>query len=519
MDKRNEISFLYSISKMLNKDPQVEKVVPPILKHTCEYIGITCCVLTIIKRSSRQILMEEFFGLNTNEKFRVKCLLDKGIHSQVIESGIPMMLPKISHEPQFINSSRDLVDFKYEVSLICVPIKAGKEILGTFSFSLEYYESFTFKVEFRLLSIIGNMIASAVRAMRENVEELALLKEENLKLHDALNEPISLEIIGNSSKMQIAFDLARKVARTDATVLLMGESGVGKELFADAIYKNSGRINKPFIKVNCSALPETLIESELFGHEKGAFTSADAMRKGRFELADTGTIFLDEIGDLPFNTQVKILRILQEREFERIGSSQTIKTDVRIVAATNRNLEEMIKKGEFREDLFYRLNVFPIHIPPLRDRRNDIPILVNHFISKANNRHNLKIKRIDTPAIDLLMIYHWPGNIRELENCIERAAILSTDGVIRSINLPPTLQTAGSSHTPISKGNLDTIVGNLEKQIIIDTLVNNKGNVAQTALTLNITERILRLRIEKYKIDVKRYKHLAKNKPHLKSVK
>lgn len=512
MTKRSEISFLYSISRMLNKDPQVEKVILPILKQTCEYIGITCCILTIIKRNTKQVLIEEFFGLNSNEKFRVKCLLDKGIHTQVVQTGLPMMMPKISHQPQFINSSKDLMDFKYEVSLMCVPIKAGKEILGTFSFSLEYYESFSFKVEFRLLSIIGNMIASTVRAMRENAEQLAILKEENIKLHETLYESISPEIIGYSSKMQIAFDLIRKVAKTDATVLLMGESGVGKELFADAIHRNSNRANKPLIKVNCSALPETLIESELFGHEKGAFTSADSMRKGRFELADTGTIFLDEIGDLPLNTQVKILRILQEREFERIGNSQTIKTDVRIIAATNRNLEEMIKKGEFREDLYYRLNVFPIHIPALRDRRNDIPILVNHFIAKSNEKHHLNIKRIDTPAIDLLMIYHWPGNIRELENCIERAGILSTDGVIRANNLPPTLQTAGSSSTQLSKGNLDVTVGNFEKQTIIDSLVNNKGNIAVTAKTLNITERILRLRIKKYRIDIKRFKHLEKMK-------
>jgi Nif-specific regulatory protein len=495
---------------MLNKDPQVEKVIFPVLKTTCEYIGITCCILTIIKRSTKKILLEEFYGLNNDEKDRVKYLLTGGIHAQVVESGIPMMLPKISHTPQFINSSMDLVDFKYEISLICVPIKSGKEILGTFSFSLEYYESFSFKVEFRLLSIIGNMIASAVRAMRENAEELAQLKEENLKLHDALSDPVSTEIIGNSSKMRMAFDLIRKVARTDATVLLIGESGVGKELFANAIQQNSCRRDKPFIKVNCSALPDTLIESELFGHEKGAFTSAEAMRKGRFELADTGTIFLDEIGDLPYNTQVKILRILQEREFERIGSSQTIKTNVRIIAATNRNLEEMIKKGEFREDLYYRLNVFPIHIPSLRERRNDIPILVNHFISSLNKKYSLNIKRIDTPAIDLLMIYHWPGNIRELENCIERAAILSTDSVIRSNNLPPTLQTADSSHTALSKGNLDIIVGNFEKQIVIDTLVNNKGSIAKSAIALNITERILRLRIEKYGIDLGIYKQLAK---------
>lgn len=229
------------------------------------------------------------------------------------------------------------------------------------------------------------------------------------------------------------------------------------------------------------------------------------MRKGRFELADGGTIFLDEIGDLPLPTQVKILRILQEREFERLGGSKTIKIDVRIITATNRNLEEMIIKNEFREDLFYRLNVFPICIPSLRERRNDIPILVNHFIEKSNKRHGLSIKRISTSAIDLLMMYHWPGNIRELENVIERAAILSHDGVIQSTNLPPTLQTAESSDTKL-QGSLDDILANIEKQAIIDNLISTHGCTLDAAVKLGITERILRLRLHKYQIDPKRFK-------------
>ena len=509
MNKKNEISFLYEISRMLNKNSSVDKAIYPVLKHTCDYLGISCCILTITKRNTPQIIAEEFYGLNANEKKRIKYLLDTGIHAKVIESGIPMMLPKIKHDPMFIKSSLDLVDFKYLVSLICVPILAGKEILGTFSFSLEYYESFSFKIEFRLLSIIGNMIASTVRALRENAAELTQLREENLKLLDMINEPISQEIIGTSSKMQIVYEMIRKVAKTDATVLLLGESGVGKELFANAIHFNSSRADKVIVKVNCSALQENLIESELFGHEKGAFTGAEMQRIGRFEFANGGTIFLDEIGDLPLNTQVKILRILQEREFERIGNSQTITTDVRVIAATNRNLEEMIKEGTFREDLYYRLNIFPIHIPSLRDRRSDLPILINHFISKTNKKHNLEIKRIDSSAIDLLMMYHWPGNIRELENCIERAAIMSTDNVIRSNNLPATLQSAQSAATPSNAGSLQSIIGNIEKQIIIDSLASNKGNICNTAKMLKLTERILRLRIDKHNIDLKRFKHLS----------
>jgi len=351
------------------------------------------------------------------------------------------------------------------------------------------------------------MLAHSVRSIQEKAEEIAILKQENLKLKDALDEKFqNVDIIGNSSKMQLVYELIQKVAKTNATVLLRGESGVGKELVANAIHYNSNKTDKPFVKVNCSALPDSLIESELFGHEKGAFTGADSMRKGRFELADGGTIFLDEIGDLPWNTQVKILRILQEREFERLGGSKTLKVDVRVIAATNRKLEDMIASCEFREDLYYRLNVFPIYIPSLHERKNDIPILVNHFIAKCNKKHNLQIKRIATSAIDLLMMYHWPGNIRELENVIERAGILSTDGVIRSNNLPPTLQTAESSDTKM-QGNLDDILANVEKQVIIDNLIITKGSTLDTATNLKITERILRLRLHKYDIDPKRFKN------------
>lgn len=506
--KYTEISFLYDISKELRKVKRIEESIKPILKHLADYLGISCCSLTILKSSAPGIILEEYYGLNADEISKLKERLSK-ISSKIIETGEPMLLPKISHTPEFIKSSRDLVDFSYEISLICVPIKASAKVLGFFAFSLEYYESISFKLEFRILNIIGSMLAHAIIATQEKAEEIALLKQENLKLQSELAKDFTnYEIIGNASAIQSVFDLIKKVSKTNATVLLRGESGVGKELIANAIHYNSTRSDKPLIKVNCSALPDSLIESELFGHEKGAFTGADSMRKGRFELADGGTIFLDEIGDLPLPTQVKILRILQEREFERLGGSKTLKIDVRVITATNRNLEEMITKCEFREDLFYRLNVFPIYIPSLRERRNDIPILVNHFISKANTRHGLAIKRISTSAIDLLMMYHWPGNIRELENVIERAAILSTDGVIRSTNLPPTLQTAESSDTKL-QGNLDDILANVEKQVIIDNLISTHGCTLDTAKNLGVTERILRLRLHKYQIDPKRFKKMG----------
>jgi len=299
--------------------------------------------------------------------------------------------------------------------------------------------------------------------------------------------------------------LISMVAPTSSTVLIRGESGSGKELIAESIHVGSQREKGPMIKVNCSALPDSLIESELFGHEKGAFTGAEQRRIGRFELASKGTIFLDEIGDLPLSTQVKILRILQEREFERLGGTETIHVNAGAIAATSRNLEDLIEREEFREDLFYRINVFPLFLPPLRDRREDIPLLVDHFIEKFNKRNNASVKRITTSALNMLMVYSWPGNIRELENCIERACILCRDGVIHSYQMPPTLQTADSTNTRTGGGLMDS-VERIEKQLIIEALTSTGGNITKASVQLRVTERMLGTRIKKYGIDVWRFK-------------
>jgi Nif-specific regulatory protein len=305
--------------------------------------------------------------------------------------------------------------------------------------------------------------------------------------------------------MKEVFNLMAQVSGSEASVLIRGESGTGKELIALAIHYNSPRSEGPFVKVNCSALPETVIESELFGHEKGAFTGAVQTRKGRFELADGGTIFLDEIGDLPLSIQVKLLRVLQEREFERVGGNRTQRVNVRIITATHRNLEQMIEKNEFREDLYYRLNVFPLHIPPLRDRKSDITLLADYFAEKYSTKNNKEIRRISTPAIELLSSYHWPGNVRELENCIERAVLLSTDGVIHGHLMPPTLQSAESTNTLLHK-TLEEELERFEKEILLDALKSSKGNAARAARILGLTERKIGLRISKYGIDSRRFR-------------
>ena len=301
----------------------------------------------------------------------------------------------------------------------------------------------SFKEDVRLLTIIASSISSAVRLRQHAQEEIEKVREENQRLQDELRTKYRPKaIVGNSKVMQSVYTLIDKVCRTNTTVLILGESGVGKERVAQAIHYNSPRADKPFVKINCAALPESLIESELFGHEKGAFTGATSARKGRFEMADRGTIFLDEIGDLPLSVQTKLLRVLQEKEFERIGGNATIKVNVRIITATNRNLDVLMEEGKFREDLYYRLNIFPILVPPLRERRTDIMLLTDHFVEKYGKEHGKQIVRISTPATDMLVNYHWPGNVRELENCIERAIILCTDGVIQSTISRPTFNGA-----------------------------------------------------------------------------
>ncbi|RKX68321.1 MAG: sigma-54-dependent Fis family transcriptional regulator, partial [Spirochaetes bacterium] len=312
-------------------------------------------------------------------------------------------------------------------------------------------------------------------------------------------------MIGSTRSMKQVYELLRQVAPSEATVLIRGESGTGKELIANALHYNSPRSGKSFIKVNCAALPEGVIESELFGHEEGAFTGAVKTRKGRFEMADGGTIFLDEIGDLSPLLQVKLLRVLQEREIERVGGNEVIPIDVRIITATNRPLEQEIAEGTFREDLFYRLDVFPIHLPPLRERHGDIMLLTDHFVEKYSKKNRKEVKRISSSSIDLLTSYHWPGNVRELENCIERAVLLSTDGVIHAYHLPPSLQSAESTGTgPAS--TLPQALEKLEEEMLREALKSSRGNRAEAARELGISERIMGLRVEKFGIDSKKYR-------------
>ena len=350
------------------------------------------------------------------------------------------------------------------------------------------------------------MIASHVIKLETIQMEKERLREENRRLKSVLKDKYSIgNIVGNSNKMREVFQMVSQVSKSNATVLIRGESGTGKELVANSIHYGSLREKGPFVKVNCAALPATLIESELFGHEQGAFTGAIKQKLGKFELAHKGTIFLDEIGSIGLDVQANLLRILQEKEFERVGGHRTLKTDVRIIAATNKNLEYAVEDETFRGDLYYRLNVFPIYMPPLRERKTDMLLLADFFLEKYATENNKDIKRFSTPAIDMLMEYHWPGNVRELENCIERAVLLCEEGVIHSYHLPPTLQTGKESDT-VPTLSLEDAVANLEKEMIIDALKNTRGNINMASKILQTTVRKFAYKAKKYGVSYKHYR-------------
>ncbi len=338
----------------------------------------------------------------------------------------------------------------------------------------------------------------------ERISERRNLIRENTELKEQLIERYKFdEIVSTSHDMEEALNLAGRVATSNATVLLRGESGTGKELVARAIHYHSPRANFPLIKVNCAALPETLLESELFGHEKGAFTGATAKRIGRFEAADKGTVFLDEIGELTPGMQVKLLRVLQEREFERLGGGRTIKVDVRVIAATNRDLEKAMGEGKFREDLYYRLNVVSVVIPPLRERKEDVPELLDHFIEKYSHVNRKKISGVSAEARDILMRYSYPGNVRELENIVERAVVLSKGGTVTSADLPLHLRTVESEEKICVRktgSSLNETLDTMERGIIIDALKESGGVQTRAAEKLGISERVLRYKLKKYKI-------------------
>ncbi len=507
MKSIEQVTLLYDISKALNEHMDLKKSLYKVLDILSSSMNMVRGTVTILNPLSNEISIEVAHGLSRGAVEKGKYKLGEGITGRVIQTGRAVTLPKISEEPLFLNrtSSRKTKP-NQELSFICVPIKRGSEVIGAFSVDRPFDESFSLKEGQKLMSVVATMVARHVINLETIRLEKDRLRAENKRLRKELENKYRItDIIGNSNKMRDVYQMISQVSKSNATVLIRGESGTGKELVANSIHYNSFRAKNPFVKVNCVALPANLIESELFGHEKGAFTGAIKLKIGKFEWAHKGSIFLDEIGSISLDVQVSLLRILQEKEFERVGGHKTIKTDVRIIAATNKNLEQALEDETFRGDLYYRLNVFPIYIPPLRARKSYILLLADYFLEKYAQENNKEILRFSTPAIDMLMDYHWPGNVRELENCIERAVLLCEEKVIHSYHLPPTLQTGTESDT-VPALSLEDAVANLEKEMIVDAPKNTRGNITSASNVLKLTVRKFAYKSQKYGVDYRQYR-------------
>jgi Nif-specific regulatory protein len=501
-----KLSTLLEASQALSATLDLHAALGRVLEILVKHHGAVRSAVLLQNTDTGEVQLEASAGAIAPGK-RVRFKAGEGIIGQVLQSGKPIVVPRVSREPMFVSRLSDRPELsQQELSYVAAPITLDRRTVGAISIDLRFKADRAYNRTAKFLGVVGSMIAQALRVHRLIQADKQRLVDENTHLRQELKERYDFSnIIGTSGPMRQVYEQIAQVARTNTTVLLRGESGTGKELIAHAIHYNSARARKPFIKVSCAALPQDLIESELFGYEKGAFTGAHALKKGRFEVAEGGTLFLDEIGELNLATQVKLLRVLQEREFERLGGVETIRSNIRLIAATNKDLEKAIAAGEFREDLYYRLNVFSIFVPALRERKPDVLLLADYFLEKFSREHGKSVKRIATPAIDMLSSYHWPGNVRELANVMERAVVVCDAQVVHAHHLPPTLQTAEASGT-VQTATLRDSMEAFEKDALLDALKSARGNRAKAARLLGTTERIFNYRVRKYDIDWRRYK-------------
>ena len=501
-----ELAALLEVSKAVSSSLDLKAVMQNILSILHKHLGMERGTIALLDPQTKELSIEVACGLDLNEIKRGRYKIGEGITGKVVAAGEPIVVPNVGKEPLFLNRTRARDVAKSNIAFICVPIKLEDKTVGTLSVDRLFQEDIAFDEEVRLLSIISSIIAQAVRVHELIEKEKESLASENIRLRSELKKKFHpVNVIGESKRMVDVYSSIDLVSTTKATVMLRGESGTGKELVAKAVHYQSERADKPFIKVSCAALPETLLESELFGYEKGAFTGAAAMKRGRFELAHTGTLFLDEIGDIPLSIQVKLLRVLQEKEFERLGGVETIRVDIRLIAATNKDLEREVQQGRFREDLYYRLNVIPIFLPPLRERKEDLPLLVQYFLERTNRDNGKQVKRVSDEAWEYIMNYSWPGNVRELENAIERAVIICQSDVIRREHFPFDLQAKikpvdASTFDDQTNGvpELTSAVENLEKKLLSRALEKTGGNKRKAARLLGLTERVLGYKVKQY---------------------
>lgn len=529
-----ELTTIYEIGKILSSSLELHKTLRQVLNVIAAHLNMQRGMVSTYENSEYLSIIAAI-GFSREEMQRAKFRSGEGITGRIFQTGVPAIVPNVEHEPLFLNrtGAKRVVEGQ-AISFLGVPIKVGRECVGVLSFERQVGERWRgFENDLKLLTMVANLIGQTIRLHQQVASDRDMLMQEKTRLQKELAGKCTLDnVIGQSKRMKEVFVDVHMAAPGKSTVLLRGESGTGKEVIARSIHFLSSRKNKPFIKVNCAALTESLLESELFGHEKGAFTGALQERKGRFELAHGGTLFLDEIGDISPAFQVKLLRVLQEREFERIGGDKTIKVDVRLICATNRNLEEAVSKGEFRADLYFRINVISIFLPPLRDRRDDIPLLVENILGRFNRENNAKIS-ITPEAMHVLSNCRWPGNVRELENCVERFATMTRNNVIREVDIPcQTNQCLSSTlwgyqpkggvipiapvaepthheghhdaHDAHAHGN-DEPLNLTEREQLIGAMEKSGWVQAKAARLLNLTPRQMGYALRKYNIEVKRF--------------
>ncbi len=497
-----DLDVLAAISAVIANESAQPELLRSVLRILEEGLGMRRGTVMLLQPDGKELVIGAVERLPESTPRDTRYRTGEGIVGAVVQTGQPAIIPRVSDEPRFQNRihQREGDDLS-DVSFLCVPIAVDKNVVGTLSVDVPRRPPEELHDQLRVLTITAGMIAFDVRSRQAGLVWRQSLEAENLRLRDALSERFRPEnIVGNSHSMREVYLKIQQVAASDTTVLIRGESGTGKELVASAIHYNSLRAKGPMVKLNCAALNENLLESELFGHEKGAFTGALFARIGRLEEAEGGTLFLDEIGDFSPSIQVKLLRVLQERQYERVGSNRTVRADVRVIAATNQDLEARTQTGLFRSDLYYRIHVFPVTLPPLRDRRDDILLLADHFVAKYAKKMSKNITRISTPAIDMLFAYHWPGNVRELENCIEYAVLLARDGVIHGADLPPTLQMPDVNDS-MSRGAFRARMEMLERDLISDAMKSCDGSIAQMAEWLGITQRMVRYKLKRLGLD------------------
>jgi Nif-specific regulatory protein len=497
-----ELTTLYAISRKIGQVLDLDHTLMSILEILSRNLSMERGTITLKDRETRLLRIIASHGLEPMEQKRGIYHPGEGVTGAIFETAQPFAVPDIGKEPLFLNRTQARNLTKNSLAFIGVPILLNKESIGVLSVDRLFGLDVAFNEDIRFLTIVAALVAQFVQLNRQVERREEHLLTENRSLRAEVSAKYNhFFAVGVSPAMQTLNKMIRKVAPSRASVLLLGESGTGKTLTARIIHELSQRRRNPFAKVNCAALPDNLIESELFGHEKGAFTGATQLKKGRLEEADTGTLFLDEIGELPLPVQAKLLRFLQEREFERLGSTQTRKVDVRIIAATNIDLNRAIDEGRFRSDLFYRLNVFPIAIPPLCRRKADLPLLVDYFISKTAMEYGRQFF-FSSECMEILTAYNWPGNVRELENLIERIAIMAETNQIQPSMLPVYLfngkkNSSCETPSPITSSRLEM----MERETLLDSLARNGWVQQKAAREIGLTLRQMGYRVKKFKLD------------------